>query len=129
MTFSQQLGILVETVLDTSGNSYSANFIASQTGMSQQTILNFLSGNWHNPRLDNLRALCHFFGISLAYFDCQTEVACRAYVAQKRLAKAPAIVEQIAAQSDQLSDKGKHNVLTVMQWIEAGLGVQLPNLS
>lgn len=118
MSFHQQITILFEMMVDATGKPHSANAVAAQTGISQQTILNFITGTIQNPRLDNLRTLCRFFGISLDYFDCQTEAECRAFLAQHQINTQGEIIHEIAAQTESLSAKGKRNVLAVLLLIE-----------
>jgi transcriptional regulator with XRE-family HTH domain len=116
----RQLSLLLETSRDGEGHVYSLPHIAAETGITLQTLHNLLNGKAQNPRLDTLQSLCKFFGISLDYFGLTSEAQCRTYLAKKKLDTASPLIQEIATQSQKLSKKGRHNVLTILQWIELG---------
>src|SRR5262249_39533072 len=103
---------------DRAGQPYSLAVISEATGISDQTLLNILNGQSDNPRLDTLLRLCRFYHISLDYFACRAESDCRAYLGQKKVEFASPLVQEIASRSEFLSELGKRNVLTLLDWAE-----------
>lgn len=116
----RQIAILLENGVDTHGQSYTLASAAAATGISDQALSNLLHGKTESPRLETVRALCHLYGISLSYFDLEAEEACRAYLSRHRQRFGPATVREIVSLSDQLSPRGKRNILAILHWIRAG---------
>ena len=118
-SLSHRFRLLAEFLTDETGHPYSPTRIAAATGISDQTLLNLISGKSDNPRLDTLQKLCAFYGISLEYFDCASEESCIAYLAQRRIESSSPLIHDIAAEAEALSPQGKENVLTLLAWIES----------
>ena len=116
----RQIAVLLEDGVDIHGHSYTLAGAAAATGISNQALANLLHGKSESPRLETARALCRLYGISLAYFDLETEEACQAYLLHHRRHFAPATVREIVSLSDQLSPRGKRNILAILHWIRAG---------
>jgi transcriptional regulator with XRE-family HTH domain len=119
LSLSHQIRLLVDSLTDETGHPYSSARIAAATGISDQTLLNLISGKSDNPRLDTLQKLCAFYGISLEYFECTSEQRCIEYLAHRRLEASSPIAHEIAVAADALSSQGKENVLTLLEWIES----------
>jgi transcriptional regulator with XRE-family HTH domain len=115
----RQFAILLEEGVEMQGQRYTLAGAAAATGISDQALANLLHGKTESPRLQTARALCRLYGISLAYFDLETEEACRAYLAHHRQRFGPATVREIVSLSDQLSPRGKRNILAILRWIHA----------
>jgi len=81
MSVTQQLNILFE-LHDRNGGKHSIAVIGEATGVSTGTISRLRSGDIENPSLWTLQKLCDYFGIQLAYFDCQSVEECYAYLVQ-----------------------------------------------
>jgi len=116
----EQINLLIQEGVDPQGKSYTLASAAAAAGISDQTLANLVHGKSQCPRLETTRALCHLYGISLDYFDLDTEVQCRAYLVRHRRKHASALVRHIATLSDQLSPIGKRNILTILHWIRSG---------
>ena len=93
--------------------------LAAEIGISDQTLKNLLDGKSANPRLKTLLALTCYYQISLDYFSCQDEEACKHYFYCNPPATHPLIAE-IDTESAALSAKGQRNVLAIMTWMLAG---------
>lgn len=93
--------------------------LARAMGLSQQTLQNILQGRIDNPRLDTLRVLCQFYGISLDYFDLPTEERCRHYLAAKQLTSAAPVMQHIQRETHDLTEQGQRNILSALEWINA----------
>ena len=117
---ARQLALLFEHGVDTQGKPHTVGSAAAATGLSDQALANLLHGKTASPRLETARALCRLYGISLVYFDLETEDACRAYLLHHRQRLAPVVLQEIGALSDQLSPRGKRNILAILHWIQAG---------
>jgi transcriptional regulator with XRE-family HTH domain len=108
---SYQIRLLIDLLPSASGHPYSPARIAAATGISDQTLLNLISGKSDNPRLDTLQKLCAFYGISLEYFECASEQRCTEYLAHRRLEASSPIAHEIAVAADALSPQGKEKAL------------------
>ncbi|MEO8396274.1 MAG: XRE family transcriptional regulator [Chloroflexota bacterium] len=117
LPFQRQFSILLETVRQPDGQPYSTAMIARATGLSEQSLLYLLDGRSVSPRLDTLRRLCHFYDISLDYFDCETEESCRAYLAKEVAGRSSALVRDIAQESETLTSSGQRKVLVILEWV------------
>lgn len=117
LIFGEQLRILIDFYPNKNGQPDSITHIAEATDISVQTLLNLLDGTSASPRLDTARRICEFYGISLDYFDCETEAECRDYLVQQRVETASPIVHQIERETDELSQRGKHNILSLIEWV------------
>ncbi|MAU08406.1 MAG: hypothetical protein CL607_01175 [Anaerolineaceae bacterium] len=93
--------------------------LAAQIGISDQALKNLLDGKSANPRLKTLLALTRYYQISLDYFSCQDEEACKHYFYRNPPVTHPLIAE-INMESAALSAKGQRNVLAIMTWMLAG---------
>ncbi|MEO1439205.1 MAG: helix-turn-helix transcriptional regulator [Chloroflexota bacterium] len=92
--------------------------LASQTGLSDQTWDNLLSGKSANPRLSTLRKLCLYFEVSLDFFAYQTEAETQAYLYQTRLRGKSLYIAKIESAANALSQTGQYNVLALMEWMQ-----------
>jgi transcriptional regulator with XRE-family HTH domain len=111
---SDQIAVLLEYAMS-AGQETGLTEIARQTGITYQALANLVQGKVSNPRLNTLLALCEYFGISLDYFNCELETACREYLYVHVASKQP-LISEIEQASAPLSDKGQRNVLAIMDW-------------
>jgi len=114
----QQLALLLEEGIDTQGHTHTLASLAAKSGVSDQALANLLSGKTGSPRLLTVRAICAVYGLSIDYFDLDTERACRLQLEQHRRAQLPLIAE-IAHMADQLSPDDQQSLNTVIRWIRA----------
>src|SRR5690606_35697101 len=99
--------------------------VARLTGISHQTLMNLLQGQSANPRLDTLRALCELYGISLDYFGCDTDEACRAYLLQQASIRDDSPLREIIHRTEKLSSTSTQRVLRLMDWMQLGMRAEL----
>ena len=114
----QQIRFLIEWAKENQAKSYSLREIAQAAGLSTQGLTNILDGTTPDPRLEPIRNLCRFFHISLDYLNCRTEAECRAYLMRRLIEQGTPTLQQIAIESQQLSPRGRDNVMVVLQWLE-----------
>lgn len=119
ISVTRQLQLLLSTVLADDDRSYSLHEIAQATGLSVQTLAKLVNGQTHDPRLDTLRRLCQFYGISLDYFAGETEAECQLYLDRQQFVAAPALVQEIAWQVKALSARSQDNLQIILHWLEA----------
>lgn len=55
------------------GGSYIDRDVSEATGISQSSLSAIRRGTIQNPRIDNIKALCRFFNVKLAYFEATSE--------------------------------------------------------
>src|SRR5512145_486147 len=115
LTTTQQLHLLLSQVIAGQHQPCSLHEIAAATGLSVQTLAKLVNGQTRDPRLDTLRRLCQFYGISLDYFAGETTAACQAYLNQERLLTAPEVVQEIAHQTQHLSQRSQDNLHIILQ--------------
>lgn len=109
----EQIRLLLEAGAEA---DVSISQVAQATGISDQALANLLQGKSANPRLSTLLALCRHYGISLDYFACESETACRAYLYRHQMA-ASSLIGEIENAAAHLSPKGQRNVLAIMEWM------------
>ncbi|MEO8391407.1 MAG: helix-turn-helix domain-containing protein [Chloroflexota bacterium] len=113
--FREQFRILIDSLPAPEGNKYSIASISDATGLSEQTLQYLLEGRTQYPVLDSARKLCRFFGISLDYFECETEAECHEFLAQNAAQQASSVVREIEQQADVLTQAAKGNVLRLLE--------------
>lgn len=112
--FREQLQILIQSIPAPTGGVYDIPAIAKATGLSAQSLLYMLDGRTNNPRLDSLRSICRFYNISLDYFECRSEEACRSFLAQQAAHLASPLVHEIDQKSEALTQADKSRVLRLI---------------
>ena len=115
----EQIRILMAYGQGSSDKKPNLRQLATEIGISDQALRNLLDGKSANPRLKTLLALTCYYQISLDYFSCQDEEACKHYFYRNPPATNPLIAE-IDTESAVLSAKGQRNVLAIMTWMLAG---------
>lgn len=120
MTVAEHFALLLRYFPDADGQPYSANHLAQVLEMSPQALLNLMQGESPNPRLDTVRRLCRFFGITLDYFGLETAEECEEYLQRHLVQVGTPAVHAIQAQADALSPRASANVLVLMAWAERG---------
>ncbi len=120
MTVADYIALLLRYFPDADGQPYSANHLAQALEMSPQALLNLIQGDAANPRLDTVRRLCRFFGVSLDYFGLESAEACEGYLQRHLVQVGTPIVHAIQSQADVLSPRAAANVLVLMSWAERG---------
>jgi len=118
VSIGQQIHLLIEWSKEHQGKSYSIREIARAADLSTQGLTNILDGTTPDPRVEPLRNLCRFFQVSLDYLGCRTESECHSYLMQRLIEYGTPILQQIAVESQQLSPRGRDNVMVVLQWLE-----------
>ncbi len=118
MSVAEQLQLLLHYFTDASEQPYSANQLAQMLDLSPQAVLNLLQGHSPNPRLDTVRRVCRFFGITLDYFDLESVQACEAYLRQHVIAGGTPTIQAIRSQSESLTPRAAANVMVLLSWAE-----------
>ena len=115
LPFSRQFALLLELRERAGLPPYTPADTARATGIPLQTLLYLLDGQSSSPRLNTARQLCQCFDITLDYFDCATEADCQQYLADRWLSGAPGQAQQLAAEVEQLSPRGRRNILALIE--------------
>jgi transcriptional regulator with XRE-family HTH domain len=115
---SQQLALLLEHGIDSSGQFYTVQKLSDVSGISDQTLLNILNGTTTSPRLKTARAICQVYDLSLDYFDLDTSANCRAYLERHRQRHIP-LIREIDSSVSQLPPDGQRQITRVLFWIKA----------
>src|SRR5574341_265071 len=84
MIVGEKIDILFEVVVKANGKPYKGKEVSKYTGVPETTISNLRHNPTLNPTIASLQELCKFFGVSLAYFDCNTPEECRVFIAKSR---------------------------------------------
>jgi transcriptional regulator with XRE-family HTH domain len=116
ISFQTQFRILIDMLRDPQGKPYSIATLAQAANVSDQSLLYLLDGRTQHPRLETVRALCRFYHISLDYFDCETEAACRVYLLEQ-ISASSNLLHTIAVEATRLTPKGQRSVLAVLEWL------------
>jgi transcriptional regulator with XRE-family HTH domain len=117
MSIAEQINLLFEVRLHPDRRSYTLQEVSAGTGISLAAISQLRGGRIHNPQLNTVRALCHFFDVPLRYFEAQTPEECYAILnaEQRDLPK----LSEIAFRAADLSEASQQDLLTIIQWIRA----------
>lgn len=126
LAIGRQMQLLLEYTPEPNTRPSSIAALADVLGLTQQTLQNILHGRIDNPRLNTLKALCQFYGISLDYFDLQSEDQCRHYLAAKQLKAAPPVIQQIDHETQTLTGKAQNNILSALEWMTAAFPSRKP---
>ena len=113
--FHEQLRILIEFMPASDGLPHSLAAIAQATELTEQSLRYLLEGRTEYPRLNTARRLCRFYDISLDYFGCETEAACRAYLAQLASQRASSLVHEIDQTAETLTPSAKRRALGLLE--------------
>ena len=117
MTLAEQIRCLVTHGIPRRGDG-SLQSVASEVGISYQTLMNLLHGKTDNPQLNTIRSLSMFYGISLAYFDCESPQDCLRYLQQhSRIQDDSPLTQQLLRQARHLSPTGQRNLEAILDWI------------
>ena len=81
LTLGEQLELLFDYG-QARGTSPAYRAIAQATGENANNIRKIHRGENANPGLKILKALVWYFGVDLAYFNCETKADCEAYLAK-----------------------------------------------
>lgn len=115
ITVAQQIRLLLDC--SERRRHHTLREVAHAAGISTQALGNILDGEAADPRLNTLRGLCDYFQISLDYFACLTHEACLNYLALRPIQQGSPTIQQITRASQQLSPRGRDNVLVILQWL------------
>ncbi|TVR25292.1 MAG: helix-turn-helix domain-containing protein [Anaerolineaceae bacterium] len=132
LPLSQQINLLFEYIKKPDRQPYTLKEVSQATGISLPSLSQLRNGRSVNPQLTTLRALCRFFNVPLSYFDCTSEEACLALIAQGRPDHTgDDQVHFISSMAASLSPQGQRDLLTIVKWAHAAeqslkLGDDLP---
>lgn len=122
----RQLALLLALGVDPQGQRHTLPSLARATGVSDQTLLNWLNGKTASPRLQTVRALCRVYGITLDYFDLETEADCRAYLINHQAQLFP-LIRSICELANHLSPISQRYLQRILSWIRAKEAQRLPH--
>lgn len=120
-----QINILFEMVLDANGKPYTITDVSLAAGISVG-VLSLLRNNRNcNPTFATLSGISKFFGVSLDYFNCQTQDECRLYIENPANRTPPnyenmpsPIARQIFSKALGMSDYGRRELLRMAEVVE-----------
>lgn len=117
MTLAEQVRCLVKYGIPRRGDG-SLQSVALEVGISYQTLMNLLHGKTDNPRLSTLRSLSMFYGISLAYFECEKPQDCLHYLQHRsRIQDDSPLTQELLRQAGHLSPTGQRNLKAILDWV------------
>lgn len=97
--------------------------IAEALGENASNIRKIHVGINTNPGLRILSGLASYFGVGLAYFDCQTKTECQRFLAQVGQQRA---LEGIALRSNGLSEQGLDAIRQMIEYVRKSEGLPPP---
>lgn len=97
--------------------------MAEALGENASNIRKIHVGINANPGLRILTGLARYFGVGLAYFDCQTRAECQNYLAQIGQERA---LTGIALRADGLSEKGLEAIQQMIDYVRKSEGLPPP---
>lgn len=116
LPFSTLLNLLFEHVRDEEGQTYTDAAVAKATGMSQSSLSALRRNITNNPRLDNLKAVANFFGVSLNYFNASSIEEGISLIASARHQSQPDA--ELAMRLTNLSDEARADLERILAWVQ-----------
>ncbi len=112
-TLSDQLALLFDYVKN-QGLSTTFRAIAEATGESPNNLQKIVRGDNANPGLRTLTAIAAYFGVSLSYFDCKTEIEAQIYLRNVEKQK---MLGRIAMRAEELSPEGQAAIEQMIDYV------------
>jgi transcriptional regulator with XRE-family HTH domain len=103
------------------GLSVSYRAIAQATEENANNIRKIHLGKNANPGLRILTALAEYFGVSLAYFECQSKKECQDYLRQQAQTK---LLGEIAMRAEGISEAGLKTIEQMIEYVRDAEGVK-----
>lgn len=120
-TVGELVDLLFDVLRRPDGKMYTEREVSEQVQITHKTLNQIRSGKTPNPGINSIREICRFFDISMAYFDCDTRDECFEFLRERKYRReAPAhSANEILFRAIELSESGRHDLLKVIQWVEA----------
>lgn len=116
LAFSTLFNLLFEHVRDENGQVYTDAHVSRATNMSQSSISALRRNITNNPRLDNVKVIADFFGVSLNYFSAQTQEEAINLIATRKHQKSADI--ELATRLTNLSDEARQDLERILKWVQ-----------
>lgn len=116
LAFSTLLNLLFEHVRDGDGQTFTDVTVAKATGMSASSLSALRRNITNNPRLDNVKALANFFGVSLNYFAAQDLQEGISLIANSRHQNQ--VDAELATRLTNLSDEARDDLERILAWVQ-----------
>lgn len=116
-SFTDQINLLFEHRRRPDGHVYSLQEVGDATGISVPTLSQMRSGQNVNPRLNTLKPLAGFFGITLAFFESRTLEECLTHLYSDK--KLPPPVTDLALRAAHLSPEAQQDLVRMVSWLVA----------
>ncbi|MEM9954339.1 MAG: helix-turn-helix transcriptional regulator [Chloroflexota bacterium] len=116
LAFSKLLNLLFEHIRDEEGQVFTDTYVSKVTGMSQSSISSLRRNLTSNPRLDNVKAIADFFGVSLNYFSAESVEEAIDLIAQRNEERSVDI--ELAARFTNLSDEARQDLERILRWVQ-----------
>ena len=116
LPFSTLLNLLFEHVRDGDGQTYTDAAVAKTTGISQSSLSALRRNITNNPRLDNVKAVANFFGVSLNYFAAESLEEGISLIASDRHQNPPDV--ELATRLTNLSDEARNDLERILAWVQ-----------
>lgn len=116
LPFSKLFNLLFEHVRDSDGKVFTDSEVSKTTGMSQSSISALRRNITNNPRLDNVKAVAKFFGVSLNYFSARSEQEAINLIVDSKHENSPDI--ELATRLTNLSDEARQDLESILKWVQ-----------
>jgi len=116
LPFSTLLNLLFEHVLDEDGQTYTDAAVAKVTGISQSSLSALRRNITNNPRLDNVKSIANFFGVSLNYFAAESIEEGISVIAHDRHQNKPDV--GLATRLTNLSEEARSDMERILAWVQ-----------
>lgn len=116
LPFSNLLNLLFEYIRDEDGQTYSDAAVSKATGMSQSSLSALRRNITNNPRLDNVKAVANFFGVSLNYFSAESVEEGISFIAHDRHQNEPNV--ELATRFTNLSEEARNDLERILAWVQ-----------
>lgn len=116
-SFTDQVNLLFEHRRHPDGHVYSLQEVGDATGISVPTLSQMRTGQNINPRLNTLRQLTRFFGVTLDYFESRTSDECLAHLYTDKPLPPP--ITDLALRAANLSPEAQQDLIRMVSWLVA----------
>lgn len=126
LPIADQINLLFEHILRPDNRPYTLKEVTESTGLNLASLSHMRTGKITNPQINTVRSLAEFFGVPLSYFATTSVDECFAIISQRENPdEAPREVTEISFRARHLSEKARHDLLTIIQWITSFEAAQL----
>jgi transcriptional regulator with XRE-family HTH domain len=124
ISFADLLNLLFDHVCKPDGRPYTIMEVADGSGIKYESIRAIKLRRSLNPGIGTLLPIAKFFGVSIAYFEAETEEAALDIIKQE--VKIIPLAHRYAFRIANLSETAQRDIERILAWIEEAESARSP---